>query len=508
MSTSLSTALPRPMTLPGPTTARSRTKDWSPRIAPSATCAPASTIARQHTTAPASTTSGFTSPRAVECFASLGGLPSTAPSWISTPSPTTVPSWITTCAPMRTPSPSETSAPRTSPAATSDGCILPPPRRVQCLLEPLEHPHHAQSGRAVGPRQRAGAERLHEVLALQPQRFAVGDPGAVDVARAGDVLAVAGPRQLVEALVVDRHLALDVHVVEGRHPPGTNDGEAPLLVRVQPREVQMGGQAGREAHETEHHVLDPPAHVRLPSGAQLVGLLLGQVQHHRDVVGAQRPQRVLVRAELPEVEPVGVDVVDVAELARGGDLLELGHAGVVLEQVADHQHAPRPLGGRHGALGLRHRLRERLLHEAMLARVEHPLGQGTVGGDRRGEYDRVERVVAQQVVEVGGEARAGERGLPALARLLRGVAAPGQLAAGDGREVARQVRAPVPEPRHADPHAATRSRSASSACTTRSPARPSPYSGGRSAGMSRSSASRATPASSPTTTLQPAPTVY
>jgi hypothetical protein len=51
-------------------------------------------------------------------------------------------------------------------------------------------------------------------------------------------------------------------------------------------------------------------------------------------VGAERPQRVLVRAELAEVQPVAVDVVDVAELAGRGDLLELGDARVVFEQVA------------------------------------------------------------------------------------------------------------------------------------------------------------------------------
>ena len=83
---------PRPMTLPAPIRARSRTNDWSPRIAPSPMSAPANTIARAQTTAPArSTSGGGASRRADEWRASFGGLPRIAPSWISQPSPITVP---------------------------------------------------------------------------------------------------------------------------------------------------------------------------------------------------------------------------------------------------------------------------------------------------------------------------------------------------------------------------------------------------------------------------------
>src|SRR6185295_5668055 len=88
-----------------------------------------------------------------------------------------------------------------------------PPGRVQVLLERRKHPDHPQARRAVRTRRRPGADALDEMLALDPQRLAVGDPRAVDVARAGDVLAV-GVRVLVEALVVDGDLALELHVVE------------------------------------------------------------------------------------------------------------------------------------------------------------------------------------------------------------------------------------------------------------------------------------------------------
>src|SRR5512133_3260005 len=88
----------------------------------------------------------------------------------------------------------------------------------QGALKLLEHPHHAQAALAVGARDRAVAHAVDEVAALQPQRLVVGDDRAPDVARARDVLAVVAV-VLLEALVVDGQLALDRHVVEGRHPP-------------------------------------------------------------------------------------------------------------------------------------------------------------------------------------------------------------------------------------------------------------------------------------------------
>src|SRR3954454_19683335 len=153
-----------------------------------------------------------------------------------------VPGWMTTWAPIWIPSPSRTPSPSSRAGARSEGCTLRPPRRVEALLQPFEHPHHAQAALAVGERRAALAHALDEVLALDPQRLAVRDPRAPDVPRAGDVLAVGGG-VLVEPLVVDGDLALEVHVVERRHPAGADDREAALLVRVEPGQVQVRGEA-------------------------------------------------------------------------------------------------------------------------------------------------------------------------------------------------------------------------------------------------------------------------
>ena len=64
------------------------------------------------------------------------------------------------------------------------------------------------------------------------------------------------------------------------------------------------------------------------------------------------------------------------------------------------------------ALGVGDRLRERLLDEAVLAGLEHALGERGVRRHRRREHDGVELGVVEQVVEVGGEARAREGRAP------------------------------------------------------------------------------------------------
>src|SRR5205085_157248 len=222
----------------GPRLARSRTNVPAPTATPSASRAPERTTASGPTRQSApSRRGGGASRGAREVAPSRGGLPRIAPSPIATRSPTTVPSCTTTRSASRTSAPSSTPAPTT--ARSSGAGTGLPGAGVERALQPLEHSHHAQTALPVRGRRAPVAHALDEVLALHAQRLHVVDPGAPGVARAGDVLAVAGGA-LVEALVVDRHLALQLHVVERGHLASADDGEPPLLVRVQPREVQVG----------------------------------------------------------------------------------------------------------------------------------------------------------------------------------------------------------------------------------------------------------------------------
>ena len=192
----------------------------------------------------------------------------------------------------------------------------------------------------------------------------------------------------------------------------------------------------------------PRLHVALAARVELVRLLVAQVQQDRDVVGAERPQRVLVRAQLAEVEAVRVDVVEVAELAGVGDLLELRDARVVLEQVADHQQPPAALAPRRPRARRRRPCASGFSTKQCLPASSTRSASARVGRDGRGEDDRVELGSSASRSSRSAVKRAlGNAARAALARASACVAAPGQLAAGHGGEVAGEVRAPVAEAR-------------------------------------------------------------
>ena len=190
---------------------------------------------------------------------------------------------------------------------------------------------------------------------------------------------------------------------------GADNREATILVRIEPRQVEVRAEPGRKAQEAEHDVLDALAYVGFAVGDRFQRLLAGQVQQHRDVVCAEAPECVLIRPQLAEVQAVAVDVVDaVAQLAGVEQLLELLHAGVILEQVADHQKPAAGAGGCQRALGVGHRLRERLLDKAVLARLQRALRKTSMGRHRRRDHDGVQTSVVEQLVELRRHARGGK----------------------------------------------------------------------------------------------------
>ncbi len=118
--------------------------------------------------------------------------------------------------------------------------------------------------------------------------------------------------------------------------------------------------------------------------------------------------------------------------------------------MADHQDLPGARGRGHGPLGVGGARGERLLHEAVLARLGHGDSERRMGGHRGGEDDRVELGVVQQLLEIAGRPRAGKTRCELLARLLGGVTQPCQLTASERAEVAREIWAPVAQAGDAD----------------------------------------------------------
>src|SRR2546425_13227527 len=85
-----------------------------------------------------------------------------------------------------------------------------------------------------------------------------------------------------------------------------------------------------------------------------------------------------------------------------------------------------------------------LLYEDVLALLERLLGKRIVCRHGRGDHDRVELVVCEEVAEIRGCPRSRVARSERLAYAFVGVADPGELR--QLVEVARQVRPPVAEP--------------------------------------------------------------
>ena len=158
--TSLSTPQPRPITAPAPIRHALAHLRLVAHDRALAELAPRRRRPRRRTRPhPAPSRSGSSGSRdAVDCAPSRGRLPSTAPSWISQPSPTTVPLWITTQAPSSMSSPSSTSWPSIRPGARSDGwtqCFIrraPPPAPAPAA----PRPPRASAAAPPAPARRAG----------------------------------------------------------------------------------------------------------------------------------------------------------------------------------------------------------------------------------------------------------------------------------------------------------------------------------------------------------------
>ena len=292
--------------------------------------------------------------------------------------------------------------------------------------EPVEGPHDGQPVPRLAMVARPLLDEPQEVLQLEAERLVVRDLGARDVARPRPPLPV-GRGGLPRRLLVDGHLPLELHVVEDDHLLAPDDGHPPHLVRVEPREVHVRDLARGEAQEAEDDVLDALLEVVHPVRHRLARLLAEEPEDHGEVVDAERPEGVLVRADHAEVLAVPVDAGDLAERAGVDELLHLPEARVVEQQVAGHEHEVACLGERDELLHLLAPHRRRLLDEDVLARVERLLRERVVGRDGRGDDDGVDAVVCEQLVE-----RAGDPRLRVPLRVLR---PPRLVGVADPREV-------------------------------------------------------------------------
>jgi hypothetical protein len=201
-------------------------------------------------------------------------------------------------------------------------------------------------------------------------------------------------------------------------------------------------------HGEKHDILHARLEIALAVRRHGHWHLVEQVQCHRYIVRPETPQRVLVGAHLPQVDPQAIQIVHAAEvtaLDQGPQPLD---RGVEDQQVTRED---RQLAFRRGAgdrLGVRCRQGKRLLHETRLPRLEAREREAGMRRRRRRDHDRVHP--CEQVLEFRRDVDGRELAHEPLARRRIDVAYGREFALrqrGGGTDV---VLAPRPGADHAE----------------------------------------------------------
>lgn len=226
----------------------------------------------------------------------------------------------------------------------------------------------------------------------------------------------------------------------------------------------------------EADILNAGKQHTLAGGGNLDRLRAEQEVEDGDVVAGEVVDRADVLADGAEVGAHGIHVIDAAELAAIKVGLQMQDAGIVEEDMADHQDATLLRGevGEFAALGAG--LGEGLFAEHVLAGLERSLDQGVVCAGRRGDNHGVDVGGLRDLAGVGGDGHAAEEFLRGLEAGFGAITDADDLDPVHGAEIADVIRAPLAEANHANAHrgggtAHSQSFSAGGAhCRVRSPA--------------------------------------
>ena len=187
------------------------------------------------------------------------------------------------------------------------------------------------------------------------------------------------------------------HIVEDDHPVATDDNQAMILIRMEPRDEHMGALAAGKPQLCRGHVGDRLVEVGRAGGRYLVGLFPDQGQNHGNIVRGETPEDVLLAPDFPQVQPVRVEVLQAAQRALADQFPKLQKRRVVLQQMPDHQGPVGGFGQRAQGFRLRDLERQRFFDEDMLAGEQRFPRHGEMLFRRRRDGHAVNVRVAQYV---------------------------------------------------------------------------------------------------------------
>src|SRR5262249_14777872 len=150
--------------------------------------------------------------------------------------------------------------------------------------------------------------------------------------------------QPIDSLVVDDQLLIAGNVIKNRHARGPQHHQALLLVGMQPADKDVPANAAIEEQVGDGNVGNVRLQIGAAGSADLDRQLADQPQHDGNIVRRKTPENVLLAADLAQVEPVRIDVLDTAKLTRPYAPHQLNDRRVIFQYVPHHQNQARGLG--------------------------------------------------------------------------------------------------------------------------------------------------------------------
>ena len=119
---------------------------------------------------------------------------------------------------------------------------------------------------------------------------------------------------------------------------GADDGEFLLLKRINPAYMDMGVNSTGKAERGERDIGDPLVQVGFADASNLIRQLASDKRKDDGkIVRSEAPEGIFLAPDFAEIEPVGSDVLQLAEFAGCQKLLNFSHAGVILKKVPNHE---------------------------------------------------------------------------------------------------------------------------------------------------------------------------
>ena len=112
---------------------------------------------------------------------------------------------------------------------------------------------------------------------------------------------------------------------------GADDGELLLLEGIDPAHMDMSIDTTGKAKRGERDIGDPLVQIGFADASHLIRQLASNKRKDDgNVVRGEAPEGIFLAADFAEIEPVGSDVLQLAEFTGCQKLLNFSHAGVIL----------------------------------------------------------------------------------------------------------------------------------------------------------------------------------